>query len=178
MFEALALAFCCELPVRQAARLLRCTDKQLCWLVEFHFGQARALGSLAGVEVMGIDETSLHRGPHYITVVHNLLRKRLLFAIEGRDHLSVVDVVAYLKAHGGDPGQVRHICMNMSAAYAKGAALALPDAAISDDRFHVLALVIAAMDAVRREKNPAQWNAAQWECMHSLQRSELKSARA
>lgn len=97
---------------------------------------------------MGIDETSLRRGPHHITVVHNLLRRRLLFATEGRDHISVVDVVAYLKADGGDPVQVRHICMAMSATYAKGAALALPDAAISDDRFHVLALVIAAMDAV------------------------------
>jgi transposase len=52
----------------------------------------------------------------------DLLRKRLLFATEGRDHHSVVDFVADLKAHGGDPAQVRHICMDMSAAYAKGAA--------------------------------------------------------
>jgi transposase len=84
---------------------------------------------------------------------------------------------------------------------------ALPDADISYDRFHVVALAIEAMDAVRRQelqdesravqlalqqagpkarrqlmwgmrKNPAQWNAAQWECMHSLQGSGLKSARA
>lgn len=206
-FEALALALCRDLPVRQAARLLRCTDKQLWRRIEFHVGQARALESFAGVEVIGIDETSLRRGHHYITVVHDLLRKRLLFATEGRDHHSVVDFVADLTAHGGDPAQVRHICMDMSAAYAKGAALALPAAAISYDRFHVVALAIEAMDAVRRQelqdesqavqvalgqagpkarrqlmwgmrKNPAQWNSAQWECMHSLQRSGLKSARA
>lgn len=206
-FEALALALCRELPVRQAARLLRCADKPLWRRIEFYVSQARALESFAGVEVIGIDETSLRRGQHYISVVHDLQAKRLLFATEGRDHPTVLDFVADLQAHGGDPAQVRHICMDMSAAYAKGAALALPEAAISYDRFHVVALAIEAMDAVRRQelqdepqavqralqsagpkakrqlmwgmrRNPAGWSAAQWQSMHSLQRSGLKSARA
>ena len=206
-FEALALALCRELPVRQAAKLLRCADKQLWRRIEFYVEQARALESYAGVEVIGIDETSLRRGQHYITVVHDLQAKRLLYACEGRNHQTVLDFVADLKAHGGEPTDVRHVCMDMSAAYAKGAALALPEAAISYDRFHVVALAIEAMDAVRRQelqdepqavqralqaagpkakrqlmwgmrKNPAGWSPAQWQSMHSLQRSGLKSARA
>ena len=52
---------------------------------------------------MGIDETSLRRGQHYITVVHDLAAKRLLFATEGRSHHSVLDFAQDLKAHGGDP---------------------------------------------------------------------------
>ncbi len=206
-FEALALALCRELPVLQAARLLRCSDKQLWRRIEFYVEKARALESFAGVEVIGIDETSLRRGQHYITVVHDLQAKRLLFATEGRDHQTVLDFAADLKAHGGDPAQVRHICMDMSAAYAKGAGLALPGAAISYDRFHVVALAIEAMDAVRRQemqdepqavaralqaagpkakrqlmwgmrRNPETWSDKQWQSMHSLQRSGLKSARA
>lgn len=206
-FEALALALCRELPVRQAAKLLRCADKPLWRRIEFYVAQARALESFAGVELVGIDETSLRRGQRYISVVHDLQAKRLLFACEGRSHQTVQDFVVDLKAHGGDPAQVRHICMDMSAAYTKGAALALPQAAISYDRFHVVALAIEAMDAVRRQelqdepqavqralqaagpkarrqlmwgmrKNPAGWSAAQWQSMHSLQRSGLKSARA
>lgn len=95
----------------------------------------------------------------------------------------------------------------MSAAYAKGAGMALPNAAISYDRFHVIAMAIQAMDEVRRKelriepravaealagadpktrrnllwgirKNPSGWNAAQTGAMHWLQRSALKSARA
>ena len=206
-FEALALALCRELPVRQAAALLRCTDKQLWRRIEFYVDQARELESFEGVQIVGIDETSLRRGQNYITVAHDLDAKRLLFATEGRDHQTVLDFAADLQAHGGDPADVRHVCIDMSAAYAKGVGLALPQAHISYDRFHVIAMAIEAMDDVRREelrtepeevatallgadpqtrrnllwgmrKNPAGWTAAQTGAMHWLQRSALKSARA
>lgn len=206
-FEALALALCRELPVRQAAALLRCQDKQLWRRLEFYVEQARAAETFAGVHIVGIDETSLRRGQDYITVVHDLDAKRLLFATEGRSHETVIDFVADLKAHGGEPAEVRHVCMDMSAAYAKGVGLALPDAAISFDRFHVVAMAIDAMDQVRRaelrdeaacvrtalgagdrktikglawgmRKNPSGWSARQTDAMHWLQRSALKSARA
>jgi len=206
-FEALALALCRELPVRQAAALLRCTDKQVWRRIEFYVDQARALESFEGVQIVGIDETSLKRGQSYITVVHDLAAKRLLFATEGRDHQTVLDFAADLVAHGGKPDEVRHVCMDMSAAYAKGVGIALPQADISYDRFHVVAMGIEAMDDVRRQelraepeevaaalmgadpktrrnllwgmrKNPSGWNAGQTDAMHWLQRSTLKSARA
>ncbi len=206
-FEALALALCRELPVRQAAALLRCSDKQLWRRIEFYVDQARALESFAGVEIVGIDETSLRRGQNYITVVHDLDAKRLLFATPGKDHQTVLDFAADLKAHGGDPAEVRHVCMDMSAAFAKGAGLALPQAAISYDRFHVVAMAHEAMDEVRRaemsqdapavraaldghpgqplkglvwamRKNPSGWNTRQLDSMYWLQRSNLQSARA
>jgi transposase len=206
-FEALALALCQELPVRQAAGLLRCADKQLWRRIEYYVGQARALESFAGVQIVGIDETSLRRGQNYITVVHDLEAKRLLFATEGREHQTVLDFAADLEAHGADPAGVRHVCMDMSAAYAKGAGLALPQAQISYDRFHVVAMAIEAMDKVRRQemaddaprvrsalagghpralrqlmwgmrRNPGGWSRRQLDAMHWLQRSSLKSARA
>ncbi|WP_119293614.1 ISL3 family transposase, partial [Azohydromonas sediminis] len=202
-FEALALALCRDLPVRQAAALLRCKDKQLWRRIEFYVEQARALEDFAGVQIVGIDETSLRRGQHYISVVHDLELKRLLFATEGRDHQTVVEFAEDLKAHGGDPAQVRHVCMDMSAAYAKGVALALPEAQISYDRFHVVSMAIEAMDQVRRaemvddaqtvrsalgaddgktlrqllwgmRRNPAGWSRHQLDAMHWLQRSTLK----
>jgi transposase len=96
--------------------------------------------------------------------------------------------------------------MDMSAAYTKGVGKSLPQAAISFDRFHVVALANEAMDAVRREemrtqpaavrealgstdrkvlkglmwsmrKNPAGWSPKQTDVMHWLQRSNLKSTR-
>lgn len=207
LFEALALSLCQELPVRQAAVLLRCADKALWRRIEHYVGQARALDDMSAVRMVGIDETSLRRGQHYITVVHDLDAKRLLFACEGRDHQTVAGFVEDLKAHGGDPAQVRHVCQDMSTAYTKGVQLELPDAAISYDRFHVVKLAIEAMDEVRRtewreqpqavaaalggkdkkvltglmwgmRKNPSGWSGKQLNAMHWLQHSTLKAARA
>ena len=207
LFEALALALCRELPVRQAAALLRCADKQLWRRIEHYVEQARALDDMSTVKIVGIDDTSLHKGQSYITVAHDLDAKRLLFAAEGRDHQTVVGFAADLKAHGGDPEAVQHVCQDMSAAYAKGVAMALPNAAISYDRFHVVAMAVDAMDTVRQaemrdepqavakalgtserktikglmwgmRKNPDGWSIKQTNAMHWLQHSSLKSARA
>jgi len=86
LFEALALSLCKELPVRQAAGLLRCKDKQLWRRIEHYVNAARKLDDMSKVKIVGIDETSLRKGQNYIAVVHDLQEKRLLFACEGRDH--------------------------------------------------------------------------------------------
>jgi transposase len=90
-FEALALALCRELPVSEAAALLRCRDKQLWRRIEFYGDQACAQERFEGVQMVGIDQTRLRRGQHCITVVHHLDAQRLLFAAEGRDHQTVLD---------------------------------------------------------------------------------------
>lgn len=207
LFEALALSLCQQLPVRQAAALLRCSDKQLWRRIEHYVSAARALDDMSEVRIVGIDETSLRKGQSYITVVHDLEAKRLLFACQGRDHQTVVDFASDLKARGGKPEHIEHVCQDMSQAYAKGVGLGLPQAQISYDRFHVVAMANEAMDGVRRlemkqepqaveqamgdskgklrknltwamRRNPQGWSDKQWETMHCLQRSTLKSARA
>jgi len=207
LFEALALSLCQDLPVRQAAQQLRCNDKQLWRRIEHYVGAARKLDDMSEVKIVGIDETSLRKGQNYITVVHDLERKRLLFACEGRDHQTVVDFASALKAHGGQPEQIEHVCQDMSAAFTKGVNKALPNAQISYDRFHVVAMANEAMDEVRREetrtqpqsikaalgdndrkllknlawgmrRNPDEWSLKQTHAMHWLQHSTLKSARA
>jgi len=207
LFEALALSLCQELPVRQAAQLLRCADKQLWRRIEHYVERARQLDDMSAVRVIGIDETSLRKGQNYITVVHDLAKKRLLFACEGKDHQTVVNFAQDLEAHGAKPEQIAHVCQDMSAAYAKGVAQALPQAHISYDRFHVVAMANEAMDEVRRNetstrpesikaalgdndrkllksltwgmrRNPDGWSLKQTNAMHWLQHSTLKSARA
>jgi transposase len=206
-YEALALALCSEMPVLRASRLLRCRDNRLWRLVRHWVAKARAQETFEDVRVVGVDETSLRRGHDYVTVVHDLEARRLLFATPGRDGGTLVAFARDLLAHGGDPSSVRHICMDMSAAYLSGAALALPGALVSHDPYHVAALASQAMDTVRREeraqdaagmrrvlgggdprlmrqlawgmrRNPAGWSRSQTEAMHWLQRSNLRSARA
>jgi transposase len=207
LFEALSLSLCQEMPVNQAASLLRVRAKRLWKRIAHYVTKARAKDDMRGVRKVGLDETSAKRGHEYITVVHDLEAKRLLFACAGRDHETVERFAEDLSEHGGDPAAVAHVCMDMSAAYRKGVTASLPNAQISYDRFHVIALANEAMDAVRREemrtrkakvheamgkgdkkvlkslmwamrKNPEGWNGKQTLAMHWLQRSNLQSARA
>ena len=207
LFEALALSLCRELPVSQAASLMRVAAKRLWTRITHYVPLARAQDDMRGVRRIGVDETSAKKGHAYITVVHDLEQKRLLFACPGRDQATLATFARDLAAHGGDPAAVEHVCMDMSAAYTKGVTQALLKASISYDRFHVIALANEAMDAVRREemrtsasavreavgatdkrsvkrlfwalrKNPEHWSREQINTMHWLQRSNLKSARA
>lgn len=207
LFEALALTMCQDLPVRQAARWLRVRDKQLWRRIEHYVTQARRQQDMKQVRIVGIDETSLRRGHNYVTVVHDLDAKRLLFCTEGRDHQTIGAFAEDLRAHGGEPTAIAHACMDMSAAYLKGATAHLPNALISYDRFHIVKLAGEAMDEVRTSewkteqarveqelghltpkqrrsilwgmrRNPAGWSATQLQAMHWLQRANLKTARA
>jgi hypothetical protein len=161
---------------------------------------------MSKVRLVGID-TSLKRGQDYITVTHDLDEKRLLFASHGRDHDAIEQFAADLQAHGGDRTAIAHARIDMSAAYAKGIEKSLPNAQISYDRYHVVALANKAMDEVRKaewkddsqrvleqlgeldprerrsimwgmRRNPSGWSATQANAMHWLQRANLKTARA
>jgi len=149
LFEALSLSLCREMPVRQAANQLRVAPKRLWRRVRHYVEVARARDDMSGVRYVGIDETSVKRGHAYITVVHDLEAKRLLFATPGRDHATLQDFAQDMRAHGGNPLAIKHACIDMSAAYAKGIGKSLPNAQISYDRFHVVALANAAMDELR-----------------------------
>jgi transposase len=197
-----ALALGRELPVRQAAALLRCRDKQLWRCVVFYVDRARTLERFEGVRIVGIDKTkpaprpALHHCRARPGCQATAVRHR------GCEH-QTLDFAVDLKAHGGDPAEVRHVCLDMRAAYPKGAVLALSQATISYDCFHYIAMAIQAMGEGRCQelrteglaaaqlsadpksrrnllwrmrRTPAGWTAEQINAMHRLQRSELKSA--
>jgi transposase len=207
LFEALALSLCKELPVAQAASQLRVQGQRLWRRIRHYVTLARAQDDMSQVRHIGIDETSVKKGQHYITVVHDLQAKRLLFATPGRDHQTVLDFARDLQAHGGRAEHIEQVCMDMSAAYLKGVSEALPEAAVCYDRFHVAALAGRAMDEVRSAEFKTQaravsealgelepkarrslawamrthherWSRRHMQAMHALQRSHLKSARA
>ncbi len=206
LYEALALSLCKTLPVLQAANMLRCTDKKIWRFIDHYVPQARKLDDMSKVKNIGIDETSLHKGHSYITVVHDLDEKRLLFATKGKDHTTVTKFADDLKEHGGTPEQIEHVCQDMSAAFAKGVSETLPNAEICYDRFHIAAMAADAMQEVHRAemtsnvkaikeavgedkkvlknlrwgmlKDPGDWNQNQTQAMHTLQRTTLPSARA
>lgn len=67
-------------------------------------------------------------------------------------------MAAYLSAHRGDPEAVRAVSIDMSPAYIKGVGAHLPNAAVTFDKFHVIAHASQALDLTRRaeqKRDPA-----------------------
>ncbi len=163
-------------------------------MLQYHVTKARAWEDHAGVDRIAVDETSSRRGQRYLTLFHDAGSRRLLFATPGRKADTFAAFADDLRAHGGDPDTISDIAMDMSASFQAGAARHCPQARISFDPFHVIALGSKALDQVRRAevrhepdlkgsrwgllKDARRWSRKQINQMHWLQRSGLKTARA
>ncbi len=66
LFQALALALCQRLPVRQSAKMLSVKDTQLWRRIEHCVTETRRKQDMSQVRIVGIDETSLRRGQDYV----------------------------------------------------------------------------------------------------------------
>ncbi|MCA1830863.1 MAG: ISL3 family transposase [Actinobacteria bacterium] len=152
LFEALSMAMLSEMPVKACARIIGEHDTRLWRVLKHYVGVARAKRSDKKVRMIGIDETSSRRGHNYISNFVDLEVPRVLFATEGRDSSTVSTFAADLLAHGGDPAAITDVCMDMSPAYYVGVTTHLPDAQITYDRYHLIQLLTAAVDRVRRDE--------------------------
>lgn len=194
MFEALVLAMVREMPVAAAARIVRETDTRI-WRVMHHYVEtARAKASLKDVTRIGVDETAAKRGHDYITLFMDLAKRRLMYAIAGRDHSTIAAFKADLEAHGGRAEAIEEACIDMSNAFIKGFAESFPDTHLTFDRFHVMKLMGDAVDKVRRteskdrpelkktrwfwQRNPENLRADQRERLRALQGLNLDTATA
>jgi transposase len=194
LFDAFVIALVREMPVKAVADLLHVGDDRI-WRVVTHYVEAaRAEEDFSAATAVGIDETAARRGHEYITLVHDLEARRLLFACEGRDQGAVARFVEDLEAHCGDAGSITAACIDMSRSYIAGVGKHLPEAEITFDRFHVVKLANEALEEVRRAevrtepvlkrsrwmwlKDKHRWTKTQIAQHHDLSRRRLKTARA
>jgi len=194
VMEAFVIALCQAMPVAHVARLVGVSDDRIWRVLKHHVAQARAQEDHAAVRRVGVDETSTRRGQRYLTLFHDADARRLLFATPGRDAKTFAAFATDLRAHGADPQAITDVSMDMSKAFQAGAARTCPQARITFDPFHVVALASRALDEVRRAETKHEpdlkgsrwallkcadhWNHDQVGQMHWLQRSRLKTARA
>lgn len=192
--EAFVVALSASMPVAHVARLIGVSDDRIWRVLDHHVQKARAMEDHSSVRRVGVDETSTRRGHRYLTFFHDADERRLLFATPGRDAATFAAFAHDLRAHGGDAASITDISMDMSAAFQRGVREQLPQARISFDPFHVVALASRALDQVRRAetklepdlkgsrwallKSAPGWTHQQICLMHWLQRSNLKTARA
>jgi transposase len=194
LFEALLMTMIPAMPVAAVARMVGEHDTRLWRVVHHYVDQARARADASKVTRVAIDETAARRGHNYITLFVDIDHARVLFATEGRDGETVAAFADDLTAHGGNPDQVREVCIDMSPAFIKGTADRLPNAAVTFDRFHAVKIVNDAVDQVRRTerkaygllkgtryiwlRNPENLSQRQRATLDALPMRTLKTARA
>lgn len=193
LFEAYALTLARSLPVAEVARMLGVTPQQLWQRLNRMVDAAYGKESYASVRSVTVDETAIRRGHQYVTVVADAEARRVIFVTEGRDQLTLSDFASELKSHDATPEQITDISMDFSKAFQAGAAH-LPNAKVSFDPFHLIALASDAVDEVRRAevkteptlrkqrysllKDHAKLTRKQTQFVQTLPTSHLKTARA
>ncbi|MGB4859723.1 MAG: ISL3 family transposase [Dokdonella sp.] len=192
--EAFVVALCEQMPVLAVSQLLGVSDDRVWRVLDHYVKAARAREDYSAVRRISADERSARRGHRYVTMFCDADERRLLFATPGKDAATFAAFAKDLAAHGGDAQAITDVSLDMGAAYQAGTREHCPNARVSFDPFHVVALANQALDQVRRAevkhesslkgvrwgtlKDAAKWTIEQIDQMHWLQRSGLKTARA
>jgi len=150
LFEALIMTLVKVMPVAVVARLVGEGDTRIWRLTHHHVDEARAKVDMSGVTRIGVDETAARRGQNYITLVMDMVAKKVLFGVEGRSYATLGAFRADLQAHKGDPAKIEEVCLDMSPSFIKGLRAYFPEAHLTFDRFHVIQMINKAVDEVRR----------------------------
>lgn len=151
-FEAFALTLMREMPVRKAGEILGETDQKLWRALFAHVDAAWAQLSWEEVVWVGADEMNRKKGHNYLTVFVDLVAKRVLLAVEGKDATVWERFSEQLLKHNGHPKAITQIAIDMSPAYQKGVRENWGNAQIVFDKFHVVTQVVQAVEEVRRKE--------------------------
>lgn len=108
---------------------------------------------LEDLHFIGVDEISYGRPKKFLTVVVDHERGRVVWAAEGKSSETLGQFFQRLGAERSS--RIEVVTMDMSAAYIKSVAEQVPQAEIVFDRFHVVRLLLDAIDEVRREQQRA-----------------------
>jgi Transposase/Helix-turn-helix domain of transposase family ISL3 len=149
-FEAFALLLLREMPVSKVAEIVGETDPRLWRMLFRQVDAAYAEADFSHACCVGVDEMSVRKGHEYVSVFADLVRQRVLFATEGKDHSVWLKFVEALEKHHGHRHSITQASMDMSPAYQKGVRETCRNAQVVFDKFHVVMNVNKAVDQVRR----------------------------
>ncbi len=167
-FEAFALLLMREMPVSKAAEAVGETDTRLWRMLFRQVDAAYAQADFSQVCCVGVDEMNVRKGQEYISVFADLVRKRVLFATEGKDRETWTRFVEALEKHNGHRHAITQASMDMSQAYQLGVAQNCRHARVVFDKFHVIKNANEAVDQVRRAEVRLGGEGV-WEALHKSQ---------
>jgi len=191
IFEAVAIRML-QMTKCQArtARLLRLSPGQIHDIMHRAVKRGLDRRELSIIEHLSIDEKSFQRGHDFGTVLCDVREHRVIEVVRGRNEVAAKRAFAALPS----PEKVKTITMDMAEAYRNAATLNLSQADVIHDRFHIAAMLGAAVDATRRAEvkrspelegsryvwleNPENLTRRQRPVFEALMTTELKTAEA
>lgn len=150
LFEAFLLQLCRAMPVHRVAELVGTSDRKLWEMLGTYVARARADEDLSWLAQIALDETAARRGHDYVTIFASPAGKRTVFVTKGKGADAVAAFAMELEAKHGKAESITQVSCDMSPAFIKGIKDNFPNADIVFDRFHVMAVLQKAVDAVRR----------------------------
>ena len=125
----------------------------ICWqavgsIVERVVARRLDSGRFDELTHIGVDELSYRKRHHYLTVVVDHDRRRVVWAGEGR---SAETLHAFFDRLGPDGcARIALVTVDLAASYQQAVRARVPQARVVFDRFHVERLATDALDEVRR----------------------------
>lgn len=169
LFEALIMMMCREMPFAAVSRLVGLSWHQVVAICKRYVDLGLEQADFSEVKRLAADETSKARGHDYITLVADADERRVLFVTEGKDAETIKAFADDFAAHGGDPGAIESISIDMSKAFIKGVTDHLPKARITFDKFHVIAHANTAVEQTRRleQKSDPSLKGLRWKLLRN-----------
>jgi len=152
LFEAMIMTLAKVMPVKNIASFVNEHDTRL-WRVLHHYvDDARDNADYSEVTEVGVDETSSKRGHNYVSLFVDLDGPKVLFVTEGKDASTVERFKHDLTDHKGNSENIQEVCCDMSPAFISGVEKQFPNAQLTFDKFHIMKIINAAVDEVRRQE--------------------------
>jgi transposase len=150
LFEALILMLAQQMPFAAVARTVGESWHRVHAICRRYVDLAVASADLSATSSVIIDETSYRRGHSYLTLVADADARKVVFVSKGRGADNIAGFAQHLRAHNAAAENITAACIDMSPAFIKGVTEHLPKAAITFDKFHVVAHASEAVDKMRR----------------------------
>lgn len=150
LFEAQVLVMAMSgMTVSAISAQVRESDSRVWAMLGRAVGEAREGADYSGVTRVGVDDTACARGQRYISVMADVDGRRVVAVTEGGDRGAPGRLCDQLEERGGDRSAVTEVTRDMASSYSLGCAEAMPGAAQTVDRFHVMQLMARALDRTR-----------------------------
>ena len=132
----------------QVTRLMAIAWRTVGAIVERVVARKQDPERLSDLRWIGIDEFSHRKGQRYITLVVDHVRRRVVWAAEGKDSATIRRFFDELGP--GGRASIQGVTTDMATWFLKAVRENVPHAEIVIDRFHVQKLATDALDEVRR----------------------------
>jgi transposase len=153
LFEALAIEWLKAASQKAVAGLLRLSWDEIHGIMERAVKRGLERRQAEPVTQLGVDEKAFRKGHHYLTLVNDLARGRVLYVAQDRKQSSLDGFWATLTPE--QIGAVEAVAMDMWNPYIASVREHLPEAdgKIVFDKFHIAQHLGGAVDKVRRKEN-------------------------